>query len=86
MNIKILILLAILLIMSTETQASVPVEFPHLLHMNGDDAVNIIKKNHPHIKVVKLHQSSMVTMDYREDRIRIFVDDNGNVSRPPRIG
>ena len=71
--------------MTTETLAA-PSEFPHLLHMNGDEAVNIMKKSHPHLKVVKLHQSSMMTMDYREDRIRIIVDDNGKVSRPPRIG
>ena len=61
-------------------------DFHHLLHMNGDEAVAVIKKNHPHINVVKINQNSMMTMDYRQDRIRVVVDDNGNVSRPPRIG
>lgn len=54
--------------------------------MNGDEAVEIIKRNHPTLKVLKISQNSMMTMDYREDRIRVIVDDDGNVSRPPRIG
>jgi hypothetical protein len=31
-------------------------------------------------------QDAMVTMDFREDRVRIFVDEEGKVVRPPRIG
>jgi hypothetical protein len=29
---------------------------------------------------------SMVTMDYREDRVRVFVDDTMGTSPPPCIG
>ena len=29
---------------------------------------------------------SMVTMDYREDRIRLLVDPSNNIVRPPRKG
>lgn len=31
-------------------------------------------------------QNSMVTMDLRMDRVRIFVDDAGKVIRPPVVG
>ncbi len=33
-----------------------------------------------------LPDGSMATMDFREDRVRIFVDDDGNVVRAPHIG
>jgi hypothetical protein len=68
---------------STVTTAG---EFPHLLHKNGDEAVEIIKKQHPNINVLKVNQNSMMTMDFRDDRIRVIVDDNGIVIRPPRVG
>jgi hypothetical protein len=38
------------------------------------------------VKVFVLPWDAIVTEDYRLDRVRIFVDDNGNVSKPPRIG
>ena len=33
-----------------------------------------------------LPENSMVTMDYIEDRVRIFTDGEGKVVRPPMIG
>ena len=31
-------------------------------------------------------QGAMVTMDFREDRVRVFVAEDGKVARAPRIG
>ena len=36
--------------------------------------------------VIVLPEDSMVTMDYREDRVRIFVDGDGRVVRQPTVG
>ena len=68
---------------SSETSQT---DFHHLINMKGNEAVDIIKKNHPHINVILVNQNAMMTMDYRQDRIRVFVDDNGNVSKLPRVG
>ena len=69
-----------------DSVVSKPGQFSHLLHRNGDEAVEIIKKLHPNKNVLKVSQDSFMTMDYRTDRIRVIVDDNGVVVRPPRIG
>ena len=85
----ILIILLLTITMSEGLKDSIvtkPGEFPHLLHQNGDEVVEIIKKQHPNINVLKVNQNSMMTMDFRNDRIRVIVDDNDIVIRPPRIG
>jgi len=85
----LLIIFILLVVMSTaetvSSETSHP-DFHHLINMKGNEAVDIIKKNHPHINVILVNQNAMMTMDYRQDRIRVFVDDAGNVSRPPRVG
>ncbi len=50
---------------------------------NGDDGHghNLLEEN---VHIVP--QDAMVTMDYREDRVRIFVDEDGKVVRQPRLG
>ena len=38
------------------------------------------------MNVFILPEDSMVTMDYRTDRVRIFVNEEGKVVRQPKIG
>jgi hypothetical protein len=55
--------------------------------MSGKDAVTRIKKERLDLRqVIAIPNNSMVTMDYRTDRVRVFVDSEGKVSRPPRVG
>jgi Potato inhibitor I family len=57
--------------------------------MPGVKAKEIIEKENPNMKIVQIvSKDSMVTMDYRTDRVRIFVEDNEQqtVARPPRAG
>ncbi|KAL3823662.1 hypothetical protein ACHAXA_009767 [Cyclostephanos tholiformis] len=61
----------------------------NLVGYTGEDAKFAVlagDKNLSSENVQILPEDSMVTMDYREDRVRIFVDSNGIVVRQPTIG
>lgn len=60
--------------------------WPELVGMNGKEAKTRLQSILPDKQVLVIPADSMVTMDYRTDRIRIFVDGSGNVERPPSIG
>ena len=46
-----------------------------------------IKLERPELTVVKVIEGSMVTMDHRLDRVRVFYNENtGLVTSPPRVG
>lgn len=63
--------------------------WPELVGMPGIKAKEIIEKENPNMTTVQIvPKDSMVTMDYRTDRVRIFVEDNEQktVARPPRAG
>lgn len=61
-------------------------EWRELVGQSGDNAKEKIKASHPDLTVHVVPKGSMVTMDYRVDRVRIFVDEEGKVSSIPRIG
>ncbi len=52
----------------------------------GEDVKAAILAEQSTLRVIIVPQDSMLTMDYSEDRVRIFVDENGKVARQPRIG
>ena len=53
----------------------------------GKAAVNAIKAERPDLQqVASMEEGGMVTMDFREDRVRVMVDGDGNVSRAPTVG
>merc|ERR1719352_18413 len=65
--------------------ASTKAVWPELVGTDGAAAAEIVRKERPDLRVVQtVDQHSMVTMDFREDRVRIFVDAAGRVARPPR--
>jgi hypothetical protein len=84
-----------------KTKATVH-EWPHLKGTQADYAKVEISNDRPDVKVYvvpkvrtvlqytftfsDVSQGAMVTMDFREDRVRIFVDDSNKVVRVPRIG
>jgi hypothetical protein len=62
-------------------------EWPHVLGMDAEEAKQLILNDIPDSHQVHIvPQKSMVTMDYRKDRVRIFVDTNQKVVRTPKIG
>ena len=61
--------------------------WPDLVNTNVDAAVALISSQNPGLLVQKVPQGSMVTMDFREDRVRVYYDtDTNQVTRPPNIG
>lgn len=63
-------------------------EWPELVGKTGEEAKEvIIATGGPGIKSVDIIPAdSMVTSDFRTDRVRIFVDTSGKVARAPRVG
>ena len=52
-----------------------------------DAAVSAIKAERPELYVVKVTSGSMVTMDYRLDRVRVWYDpETGRVEGTPKVG
>ncbi|KAF3456854.1 hypothetical protein FNV43_RR01508 [Rhamnella rubrinervis] len=69
---------------STNTGKS---SWPELVGTNGEAAVDIIKSENPNVNsAVTVKVGSMVTMDFRCDRVRVWVDDAGFVKLEPKIG
>ena len=61
--------------------------WPELNGKNVDEAVQAIKDENPELVVLKVPVDSMVTMDYRTDRVRVFYDEATNlVKRIPHCG
>jgi hypothetical protein len=89
----LLLLLVITLFQDTLAQAEefgtmqtdAKTAWPELVGANGEAAkAKIADATGFLVQVVP--DGSMVTMDFREDRVRIFVDASGNVVTPPRVG
>jgi len=56
-------------------------------HMDVEAAINKIKAERPELNVVKVTTGSMVTMDFRVDRVRVWYDpETGKVEGAPKIG
>mmetsp|Transcript_25621 Transcript_25621/g.36553 ORF Transcript_25621/g.36553 Transcript_25621/m.36553 type:complete len:168 (+) Transcript_25621:117-620(+) len=57
-----------------------------LTGMTGEEARKEISNADPSLEVQILPEDSMMTMDYREDRVRIIVNADGNVVNQPQKG
>ncbi len=61
--------------------------WPELKNTNVDQAVEKIRSENENLTVHKIESGSMVTMDYRTDRVRVFYDPVTNlVSKTPKVG
>lgn len=72
----------------TQKQQEPRTEWPELVGKSGEEAREVIlATGGPGITSVDiLPDDAMVTTDFRTDRVRVFVDAGGKVSRPPRVG
>ncbi|XP_071786995.1 uncharacterized protein [Asterias amurensis] len=61
-------------------------EWPHLVGKMGEEAKEEISKTDTTLQVDLVPDGYMVTCDFRTDRVRIFLDADGKVTRPPRVG
>ncbi|XP_059299843.1 subtilisin inhibitor-like [Lycium ferocissimum] len=60
--------------------------WPELLGVAAEEAERKIKEEKPELNVHIIPPNSMVTMDYRLERVRLFVDESGKVAQEPRLG
>ena len=54
--------------------------------LTGQEAKDQMLREYPDVKVQIVPENSMVTMDYRLDRMRIYVDKDNKVVQPPKLG
>ena len=60
--------------------------WPTLLGKPSKEVVAQIKKDRPDLKVTEVPADAMVTMDFDESRVRVFVGDGSIVAKVPRTG
>ncbi|KAM0937609.1 putative proteinase inhibitor I13, potato inhibitor I [Dioscorea sansibarensis] len=60
--------------------------WPELLGVEGNKAVRIIEKENDHVKAIIVKEGSMVTQDFRCDRVWVWVNKEGDVIQVPTIG
>ncbi|XP_016474907.1 subtilisin inhibitor-like [Nicotiana tabacum] len=60
--------------------------WPELVGVTAEEAEKKIKEEKPELDIHIIPPNSMVTMDYRLERVRIFVDASGKVAQEPRLG
>ncbi|CAA0827032.1 Serine protease inhibitor- potato inhibitor I-type family protein [Striga hermonthica] len=60
--------------------------WPELLHVQGHVAAAVIARENPKVSVAIVKEGSIVTMDIRCDRVRVWVDKHGIVNSVPHIG
>ncbi|CDP14354.1 unnamed protein product [Coffea canephora] len=60
--------------------------WPELVGLTSEEAERRIKEEIPGVNVHVIPPDYFVTMDFRTDRVRIFTDSSGKVSRAPMIG
>ena len=79
-----LALLAATIMSSAEAATKV---WPHLVGKDGEAAKAAVQQDNPSITSVHvLKAGSMVTQDFRHDRVRIYVDATNKVLQPPAVG
>ncbi|XP_077984318.1 uncharacterized protein LOC144438962 [Glandiceps talaboti] len=61
-------------------------EWPELVGKTKEEAKELILKECPDVQVDYLPEGSMVTMDFNEKRVRIFITEEGVVAVKPRTG
>ena len=88
--VRFAVLTLLLFVAATAIRASLAMSsstsWPSLLGRPVAEAISAIKAENPLLNVVAMPDSSFMTMDYREDRVRVMHDAAGKVSQVPRTG
>eukprot|EP01104_Vermistella_antarctica_P020191 TRINITY_DN84_c0_g1_i1.p2 TRINITY_DN84_c0_g1~~TRINITY_DN84_c0_g1_i1.p2 ORF type:complete len:105 (+),score=14.03 TRINITY_DN84_c0_g1_i1:84-398(+) len=69
-----------------QRQDAMEKDFSPLVGMEKEEAKRWVTEKYPELKVHVLVEGSMVTRDYRTDRLRIFHNNAGVVTVAPRVG
>ncbi|KAL6192112.1 hypothetical protein ACLB2K_038499 [Fragaria x ananassa] len=60
--------------------------WPELVGTKGEEAAATIVKENPSVKAHTVNEGSFVTCDMRRDRVRVWIDERGIVTKAPKIG
>ncbi|KAJ4829506.1 hypothetical protein Tsubulata_026265 [Turnera subulata] len=60
--------------------------WPELVGEKGENAEAVIEKENKLVNAIVLREGTPVTKDFRCDRVWVWVDEHGTVTRAPRIG
>ncbi|GMN48926.1 hypothetical protein TIFTF001_018101 [Ficus carica] len=60
--------------------------WPELVGANGQEAEKQIEKENKNVDAIIVHEGDAVITDYRCDRVWVWVNDYGIVTRVPIIG
>lgn len=63
-----------------------PKTWPALVGLTAEEAERKIREDMPEAFIPVIQPNSFVTMDFRSNRVRLYVDSAGNVDRTPMIG
>ncbi|KAM3399693.1 hypothetical protein ACQJBY_004864 [Aegilops geniculata] len=61
-------------------------EWPELVGKLVEEAKKVILQDKPEARFVVLPVGTIVTMEYRIDRVRLFVDSLDKIAQVPRVG
>ncbi|EMS50345.1 Subtilisin-chymotrypsin inhibitor WSCI [Triticum urartu] len=62
------------------------IEWPELVGKSVEEAKKVILQDKPEARIIVLPVGRIVTMEYRIDRVRLFVDCLGNIAQVPMVG
>lgn len=60
--------------------------WPELVGLTAEEAERKIKEEKPGAQIQVVQPDCFVTMDFRQNRVRLHVDSLGKIERAPRIG
>ena len=60
--------------------------WPELVGLTAEEGERKIKEEKPGAQVQVVQPDCLVTMDFRQNRVRLHVDSLGTIERAPRIG
>ncbi|XP_022991207.1 glu S.griseus protease inhibitor-like isoform X1 [Cucurbita maxima] len=60
--------------------------WPELLGARGEEARSRIEKENPYVDAAIVREGRVVTLDIRCDRVRVWVNEDGIVTRVPFVG
>lgn len=60
--------------------------WPELEGKTGEEAKRVIQEQYPYLNIYIVPENSPVIMDYRTDRVWVFINTDGIVTRTPRVG
>jgi nucleotide-sensitive chloride channel 1A len=69
-----------------ETSAAARSSWPEVVGQDAGTAMAAISAERPDLSVERVEEGAIVTMDFREDRVRVYVGADGSVGMEPKIG